>query len=196
VDPLSQFALWAQLFIEQWGYLGVFIVSLIGNSSIILPVPSFLAVFAAGSLLNPWLVGLIAGIGAALGELTGYILGMGGRKALEARYKRDIGRLKKVMEKYGMFPLLVLFAATPLPDDLVGILAGIIRYNVKKFLLATLIGKVIMHVGLAWAGFFGSWLLGGWSGVFSFVIALTIVIVLYHVYKAAVDWRKGKLKKL
>jgi membrane protein YqaA with SNARE-associated domain len=194
MDILTQFALWAQVFILEWGYPGVFLVSFIGNASIILPVPSFLAVFAAGSLLNPWLVGLAAGVGAALGELTGYVLGLGGRRALESRYKKDIERAKKVMERYGMFPIIVLFAATPLPDDVVGILAGIIRYDLRRFLLAALTGKVIMHTGLAWAGFYGSWLLGGWYGIFNLVIALTLVAVLYYVYRATLDWRRGMLK--
>ena len=193
MDPLTQFAIWAQLFTLEWGYLGIFLVSFIGNASIILPVPSFLAVFAAGSLLNPWLVGLAAGAGAALGELTGYVLGMGGRKALESRYRKYMERLKKVMERYGMFPIIVLFAATPLPDDLVGILAGMIRYDLRKFLLAALIGKVVMNTGLAWAGFYGSWLLGGWSGIFNLVIALTMVAVLYYIYRAVLDWKRGRL---
>jgi membrane protein YqaA with SNARE-associated domain len=193
MDPFTQFALWAQVFTLEWGYLGVFLVSFIGNASIILPVPSFLAVFAAGSLLNPWFVGLAAGTGAALGELTGYALGIGGRKALESRYKKEIGTAKRIMERYGMFPIIVLFAATPLPDDVVGILAGVIRYDIRKFLLAALAGKVLMNLGLAWAGFYGSWLLGGWSGILITVIVFFTLTVIYYTFRAIVDWRRGRI---
>lgn len=195
MDPFTQFALWAQALTLEWGYPGVFLVSLLGNASIILPVPSFLAVFAAGSLLNPWLVGLIAGLGAALGELTGYALGAGGRRAMKSRYRREIALAKGVMERYGLFPILVLFAATPLPDDVTGILAGIIRYDIRRFIAAVLAGKVIMSLGLAWAGFYGSWLLGGWHGILMAVLVFLFLVVLYHASRAFVDWRRGALSR-
>jgi membrane protein YqaA with SNARE-associated domain len=195
MDPFTQFALWSQALMIGWGYLGVFIASLLGNASIILPVPSFLAVFAAGSLLNPWLVGLAAGLGAALGELTGYALGVGGRRALKSRYEKQIRLAKKIMERYGFFPILVLFAATPLPDDVTGILAGVIRYDVRRFFLAVLIGKVVMNLGLAWAGFYGSWLLGGWHGILIAVIVFFFLAVLYYISRALADWRGGRLPR-
>ncbi len=195
MDPFTQFVLWTQAFTLEWGYLGVFLVSLVGNASITLPVPSFLAVFTAGSLLNPWIVGLAAGIGAALGELTGYVLGVGSRRVLKSRYEKEIRVAKNIMERYGMFPIIVLFAATPLPDDIVGILAGVIRYDIRKFLMAAIIGKIIMNLGLAWAGFYGSWLLGGWSGVLIIVIAFFSLMVLYYTLKAIADWKRGRLLK-
>ena len=59
-----------------------------------------------------------------------------------------------------MFPVLILFAATPLPDDVLGILGGAISYPLKKFLLASFIGKAIMNIALAWGGFYGiNWVL-------------------------------------
>ena len=63
--------------VHTFGYLGVFLASLIGSATIILPVPSFALVIAAGSQLDPLWVGIISGAGAAIGELTGYGLGYG-----------------------------------------------------------------------------------------------------------------------
>src|SRR4030042_6955298 len=54
------------------GYPGIFLVSLLGNATIVLPAPSLALVFAMGSALPPISVGLAAGAGEALGELTGY----------------------------------------------------------------------------------------------------------------------------
>ena len=56
-DRLAHFA--------AYGYPGVFLVSLLGNATVILPAPSLAAVFAMGAVLNPVLVGLVAGVGEA-----------------------------------------------------------------------------------------------------------------------------------
>ncbi len=60
----------------EYGYLGVFIISVLGNATLIFPAPSF-TVVAFGAVLNPYFVGILAGCGAAVGEMTGYTLGRG-----------------------------------------------------------------------------------------------------------------------
>jgi membrane protein DedA with SNARE-associated domain len=155
MDIVTQFILWAQDFVGAWGYLGIFVVSLVGNLSIILPIPAFVLVFTMGAVLNPWLVGLAGGLGGALGETSGYLIGMGGREVIETKYEKRLAMAKKWIEKHGIFPIILVFAATPLPSDIVGILAGVIRYDIRKFFLANIIGKVIMNTYIAWAGFYG-----------------------------------------
>ncbi|MFH1294492.1 MAG: VTT domain-containing protein [Candidatus Aenigmatarchaeota archaeon] len=158
---LLGFQQWSQEILGAWGYLGVFIVSFIGNATIMLPLPSILAVFLAGAFLNPWVVGLTAGLGAAIGELTGYLIGRGGRKVAEKKQHKWLKRTKHLIKKRGIFPVLVVFAATPLPDDAAGIVAGLLNYDWRKFLLASFIGKSVMNICVAWAGFYGSaWVLG------------------------------------
>jgi membrane protein YqaA with SNARE-associated domain len=133
----------------------------------VLPLPSFALVFLlAGLGLNPWFLALSASLGATIGEITGFIVGAGGRKLAEKRQEKKKGILgffkkdwfdkaKSWSDNRGIFVVIVLFAATPLPHDVVGILAGAIGYDVRKFLGATFIGKMIMFSFLAWAGFFG-----------------------------------------
>ena len=160
------------LFIElaqAWGYPGILLVNFIGAATIIFPLPAFAVVFLFGSILNPWLVGILAGIGATLGELTGYVLGKGGGYVLkkkQSRYSEWLERGKLWMGKYKAFPLIVLFAATPLPDDVLGILLGAMKYDLRKFLAAMLIGKTAMNIALALGGFYGiGWVLSlfGWA---------------------------------
>lgn len=67
------------------GYLGVFLVAVLGNATVILPVPSMAITFGGGTFLNPILVGLVAGVGEPLGELTGYMAGYGGSAIIEDR---------------------------------------------------------------------------------------------------------------
>ncbi len=158
-----------------FGYLGVFLGSLIGSATIFLPVPSFLIVFVAGKVLNPLAVGILAGIGAALGELTSYFIGRGlhyskkrlskkgePRKKLAGKSKKDLTKNSRWIERFNSwfhrrygFALIILFAATPLPDDILGIYCGMIRYGWKKFFFASLIGKLILCIIISYAGFYG-----------------------------------------
>jgi membrane protein YqaA with SNARE-associated domain len=157
---ISQFLSWSYSLAEMFGYLGIFVVSLLGCASILFPIPSVIVIFAFGAILNPWLVGLVAGVGSALGELTAYVVGIGGGKVLERKHKRWLNKAKTWMERHGAFFIVFLFAATPLPHDVVGILCGAIKYDIRKFFFATLIGKTFASLILAWAGFFGiQWVL-------------------------------------
>jgi len=149
---------------EKYGYFGIFLISLTEASTIIFPLPFSIIIFGAGSVLNPLLVGLSAGLGAAIGEFTGYALGFGGRKVIEKKYKKDIEKTEKLFQKYGGFLVIVLFAATPLPDDIVGLLGGTLKYPLKKFFIAALIGKIILNLALAYAGSLGiKWVLSVFS---------------------------------
>jgi membrane protein YqaA with SNARE-associated domain len=146
--------------LASYGYIGIFLISLIGSATVIFPIPSAAFVFAAGLYLNPFLLGLFAGLGAAIGEFTGYALGWGGRKVIKNKWKKWIIRTEEAFQKYGGFWVIVFFAVTPLPDDIVGIIAGTLKYPVKKFFIASLVGKVILHLILAYGGFYGiGWIL-------------------------------------
>lgn len=165
VSFISQFMLWAASLSETFGYAGIFLINLIGSSSVLFPLPSFIVTFTFGGILDPWLVGIFAGVGAATGELVGYALGRGGKKLIDKRHENILKRSKVWMEKHGAFSIIVLFALTPLPDDVIGIICGLINYNVKKFFLASLIGKIIMSLFIAWGGFFGvQWVLRVFGG--------------------------------
>lgn len=132
------------------GYVGLFLVSLLGNATIILPAPSLALVFAMGSVLQPLLVGLVAGSGEALGELTGYAAGFAGRGIIENRQKYDL--MADWMRRRGDITVFVL-SAIPNPFvDLAGLVAGTLRYPLWRFLLFCWLGKVIKTTLVAWAG--------------------------------------------
>ena len=146
---------WSGAFIQAFGYPGIFVVSMLSSASIFLPLPGFLFIIAAAPFLNPFAVGIAAGAGSAIGELTGYILGRGGQKALKGREYKWLKSGEKWFRKKRGFLFIVIFAATPLPDDVTGILGGMFRYDWKKFLLASFIGKTLLNLALAFSGFYG-----------------------------------------
>ena len=90
--------------VTSFGYLGVFLSSLIGTATIILPVPSFFIIVFSGTVLNPLAVGIIGGIGAAIGEMTSYFAGYGGRALINKKGKKHsktFSKIEKMFNKYG-----------------------------------------------------------------------------------------------
>lgn len=138
--------------LEGYGYLGAFLVSLVSNATIILPTPGLLIIMALGATFPSVLVGLAAGIGAAIGEMTCYILGYSGRGLVEDRRLYD--RLVEWLRKWGVLTVFI-FALTPLPFDFLGIVAGALRFPFWKFFLACWLGKTGANIIIAYAGLYG-----------------------------------------
>lgn len=160
LDWIAGFPAWAQGFVAATGYLGIFVVSLIGSASIILPVPFIIVVFSSAAFLNPFFVGISAGLGAAIGELTGYGVGYGAQ-TLITKYKRWFQLAESWFQKHGGFLVIFIFAATPLPSDVVGLMSGAMKYPIKKFFVATLLGKIVLYTVVSYAGFYSiNWILG------------------------------------
>ena len=135
---------------SRYGYPGVFVISLLGNATVIFPAPSLAVVFGMGGVLNPLLVGLVAGVGEALGELTGYLAGYGGRAVIENRETYE--RLERWMQRHGSATIFVLSAIPNPVFDLAGIAAGVLRFPLQRFLLSCWVGKTIKTTAFAFAG--------------------------------------------
>ena len=136
--------------LEHYGYLGVFLISLMGNATVILPAFSLAAVFTIGGVLNPVLVGLAAGVGEAVGELTGFLMGYAGRAVVQDRVA--FRRLESWVRRYG---LRVIFILSVIPNpffDLAGIAAGVLRFPLWQFLVSCWAGKTLKTVAFALAG--------------------------------------------
>jgi len=151
--PLAYFA---NDFIGDWGalgYTGAFLVSLVSSAAIVFPVPGLAVVFALGASLNPFLVGIVAGLGMALGEFTGYLAGYSGEAVLH-RIK-FYGRLEGWMRSHGW---AVIFVSAVIPNplfDVVGAMAGAFDYPAWKFFIFCFAGKVVKSVMVALAGAWG-----------------------------------------
>lgn len=135
---------------ERYGYPGVFLISLIANASIALPIPSLAVTFSMGAILSWPLVGLVSGIGEALGESTGYLAGFTGSAMVEN--KKLYKRMQYWMENHGMLTIFVLSVVPNPLIDLAGIAAGALKYGYFKFLVACWLGKTIKTLVFAWAG--------------------------------------------
>jgi membrane protein YqaA with SNARE-associated domain len=144
-----------------YGLLGIFIAALIANASIIFPVPMDIIVFGVAGLSDSLgyalLLGFFAGIGAGIGEMSAYILGVLGISTAERVMKKPLSNIEEYQEKLRKKGMVFVFIAslTPIPFDLVGIIAGLIRYDWRKFLIAGILGKLVRYELIALAGFYG-----------------------------------------
>ena len=182
---------WMEQFALQFGYLGVFLISLVGALSIIFPIPYTLIIYLLGSVLDPLFVAVSGGLGSALGEFSGYVLGYYGRAVLGEERRRKMDYMMKVFHHYG-FVAIFFFALTPLPDDLLFIPLGIMRYRFVKAFIPALLGKMLMCFILAYSGRFSVEVIevvfgeGGWLGVV--ITSAFLIIVIVAILK--IDWEK------
>jgi len=182
----NSFQSWA----VQWGYLGVFIFSIIANATIILPVPYALAILTLGMAgLNPLWLGIISGVGAAIGELTAYALGYAWRSAMTEERKEKLEKARRLLGKSAVLVIFV-FSATPLPVDVISIPVGMMGYPIWKVFPAFLAGKIILCIVIACFGWlFKEFLIlisgvGGIFGIIGTLIAIAALVALVLL----IDW--------
>ncbi|MCG3141041.1 MAG: hypothetical protein HDKAJFGB_02211 [Anaerolineae bacterium] len=141
------------------GLAVIFFLSLISNATLILPVPGLALTALAATAGNPLAIGIVAGLGQALGETTGYLAGYSSQTLIDSspRYTR----MASWMQRYGALTIFIL-ALIPNPFfDAAGIVAGALRMRFLLYLGVTIAGKVIKNVALAYAAAGGvDWFLG------------------------------------
>ncbi len=142
---------------RAYGYLGLFLITLLSNATVIFPAPGLVLPFSLGAVLHPFWVAVVAAAGATAGELSGYLAGFSGQAFVEDY--RAYRRVRALMRQYGdgvIFALAVL--PTPL-FDLAGIVAGATRIPLQRFVLWTFAGKLVKMLAVTYAGdWFVAWL--------------------------------------
>jgi len=145
--------------LQDWGYLGIFFIAMAGSATIVLPTPSNVAIFGSSAILDPvlgipapLLVGLVAGLGDAIGEFSGYGLGYAGTDLI--KHQKIYATFERWMRRNGIATVFLL-STFPNPFfDLAGAAAGASRMRPLRFFVATLAGKIIKDLFLAYGGSF------------------------------------------
>ncbi len=141
--------------LEQFGYIGIFFISIAANATIIIPLPGGAITTAMGAIFNPIGVAVAAGLGASLGELTGYAAGFSGQGVVErVNFYERLTSWMRQHQNLAYLAILVLgFIPNPL-FDLAGMASGALKLPVWKFLLACAVGKVLKMLMFAYAGYY------------------------------------------
>jgi membrane protein YqaA with SNARE-associated domain len=142
--------------LTEWGYGGLFVIGLLSNMTLVFMIPYALPLLTlsiyADSLLDVIGLGIAAGVGAGIGEITSYAVA----HTLVARVedlehstlfcwtKRAIDHRPRAV------PLLVwLASATPVPDMMVIVPLAMIRYPWRKMIVPMITGKIFQNVVMA-----------------------------------------------
>lgn len=194
---------WLYSFATQYGYIGIFLISLLGATSIFIPIPYTVVIFILGGLLEngnwvfePLWIAVAAGAGAAIGEFSGYLIGFGGRKVVGEKFKKRMDFLTKLFKKYGTIAIFI-FALTPLPDDLLFIPLGVMRYSLLRAFVPAILGKFLSNLIIAYSGRLSleivSSLFGvegeGTSLLVGTIIGIALLVIVF-IIMFKLDWEK------
>jgi len=161
---------WAEVrSLEQYGYLGAFVISVLGGATVIIPVPMLAVQFALGGVLKPYYVALAAGAGETLGAIAIYMTGYGGGTAFlnseHVRIQAIYQRLMSWVERRGSLTLFILSSLINPFFYPVALAAGALRLGIWRYTIICFVGKTIKGMTIAYLGYWGIGSLLRWLGV-------------------------------
>ncbi len=150
---------------EHYGYLGAFVISVLAGATVFVPIPGILVVFTLGSVLNPPLVGIVSGLGEAVGSIGIYFSGWGGQKAVQNLNHKFVNRFVDWLRNRGEIAVFLMSAViNPLFYPFTA-LAGMMRFGLTKFFFLCWAGKSVKNTMIAYFGYFGLRSVLQWVGV-------------------------------
>jgi len=171
-------------------YAIVFISVILANASIFIYIPYPLILIAAcQAKTNLIILTLVASIGAAIGELTGYIVGIIGDKSLSKNQKitANLEKLREYADKNKgkVYFLIFVYALTPLPDDIVMIPLGLMRFGFWRSFIFCFLGKLLLIIAIMLsAEFLGAIIISTGYSIWGDIIVLWIIaIIIYTLMK-------------
>ena len=151
---------WVREEMEGYGYLGAFLISILGGATIIIPVPMLAVVFALGGVMKyTWAVGLSASLGEVVGAFIIYMTGYGSGQALysskHGKIQSAYDKLMGLMERRGSLTLFILSAVVNPFFYPAALAAGAMRFGIRKYFLICFVGKTIKAMTVVYAGYWG-----------------------------------------
>jgi len=114
------------------GYGGVFIFSLLGPATFIVPI--------LAPLLNIPTLALVTALGMAINDSVSWYVGALGYEVLPQSAK--VKRLEQSVRRWGKIALF-FWALIPFPYDLIGLMAGYLGFSFLGFLIPTFAGRFV-----------------------------------------------------
>jgi undecaprenyl-diphosphatase len=171
---------WSESIFLPLGAAGLFVVAFIESS--FFPVPPDIILIPL-VLLNPkmgFLYATFCTLGSVLGALFGYWIGIkGGRPLLLHMTKiSKVERAEKVFSRYGALAV-AMAGFTPIPYKLFTITAGVLQFNLIKFLLASFISRgARFYLEAFFLILWGEQILAfihNWFGILTLSVALILI---------------------
>lgn len=158
-----------------------------------LPIlPLFLFVMANASAFGLWLGFLYSWIGASMGALIVFLLArrFGQRKILSFLPKHSkVQKLMMWVERHGFGPIFLLICFPFTPSAIINIVAGLSKISTAQYMLAMLIGKIVMIFTISFVGYDIHSLLT--KPLRSIIVTIVIFILWYFGKRIEVRMNKG-----
>lgn len=191
IDPNNWFHVEGYSLDNYWQVILIMVIVCFLGALVPFPIPYVLPVSVYGLYIftnaaNPWpmIVGLIfiSALGNTIGDSIDYLIGNGAQHLMK---NEDPGQLdrwgKLILQKPKYIPTVIfLFGLTPLPDSLLLVPLGMVKYSFKKAVVFMYLGKVGL-LTIAVFGWIGGniWLIGLIGGESGWVSGM---VLLYGVW--------------
>ena len=150
----------AKNLVRDYGLVGIFFATIIAGTVVPLGSPA-LVVAAASFGLNPVLLAITAAVGFTIGMTVNYFLAYRfGRPYIVKKMKaEELEATTLLWSRWGWI-LFVLFGVVPiLPVEFLALICGLLRANIRKFLVLSFTPRFMVFTLLAYFGeALGSWI--------------------------------------
>jgi membrane protein DedA with SNARE-associated domain len=157
-------------FVQNYGYLALFLLSILSSACV--PIPSEVTYVVAGALcttavtghvqLTLWLVVVIATLGSLVGAVIAYEVARSAGRAIVERWgkwilltHRDLDNAERWFARYGA-PAVLVSRVLPVVRSFISVPAGIAEMPRVRFALLTTIGSAAWAALLASLGYVAS----------------------------------------
>jgi len=165
---LSLFIIYHRSYIEQishWGYIGCFFINVLTAGTLVLPGFGLVLTFTLGGVLNPAIVGAVAGIGEAIGAVGAYFTGYAGGGLVRDSNNRFFLRFSNLVDRHGSKAVFFIACVISPIYYPFAVLLGTLRFGWVRFFLATWAGRTVKNMALAYLGYLGLHAILRWLGV-------------------------------
>ncbi len=161
--------------LQNYGYLGAFVIAFVAGSSIPTPISYLLLTFTFGGIpgMHPALVGLASGVGAGMGGTLVYLLGRSGRSFFPGlrAFSVDQQASNRLSAKFVNWAqrrgsMVVFFMSAMLNPVFapMAIAMGALRFRMIKFFIMCVAGNLVKAMIISYAGYIGVGTLLRWLG--------------------------------
>jgi membrane protein DedA with SNARE-associated domain len=151
--------------IAHWGYVGCFFINILTSGTFVLPGFGLVLTFTLGGVLNPAIVGAVAGIGEAIGATGAYFTGYAGRGLFRDSKSGLYLRFSNLVDRHGSKAVFFIACVISPIYYPFAVLLGTLRFGWMRFFLATWAGRTVKNMALAYLGYFGLKTVLRWLGV-------------------------------
>ncbi|MHA1673960.1 MAG: VTT domain-containing protein [Promethearchaeota archaeon] len=190
---------------NYWTVIGFLIVVSILGALVPIPIPYIIpaavvasAYYQSDVVANPILkiVGIVflAALGNSIGDFLDYVIGNGAGHTMSKDQPDVTNKWSQRILKYPKAIPWIIFVVglTPLPESLLLVPLGMVKYSIKKTLLYMYIGKIGMFAIVVIAGIFGiTWitdLLGEGSGDTGAIVGIVLLFLMWLIIFLMAKW--------